>query len=674
LAAPRRWFLSLPLSRLFVPVVLIVPLVALVGCGKPDPSGAANGNACAEDTECQSAWCQTDPEFTDGYCSSQCDEENGCLDGSTCQSWRSTDYCLASCAEDTDCRDGYVCDYESCRPPCTTDQVCQSTDKCLQGHCKAACTSDDDCDSTKRCQDGKCVPPCKVDADCLPGYSCDTGTGKCKAKPGKVMGAACTASSQCATGYCLPTRKICSVKCKGSANCPSKYVCGLEKLDTDGNGLYDSAEADCVPVKGTAAAGALCDKDADCASAHCYDGFCMEGCTADSDCGSLQCLQVHLVLGGAIGKYKGCLPKQGVSTMTLGTGLTTGDVGGVDIPSTASSFVLMTSVNSTTEVGAVEKILDPNNTLVSEVADLCDYYSVPNRYTPDEQIASLFVPITPSVKLVPGVYTYTVGASDWSLPITVKLRLKLGTAQKGSFAINWIFADLSSTCISGTLKASTAASNTWMTKLRNNLTSTLKSFGLSITKETYKDLSDSQLDNITLEDSGYSTDLQKILSKSKGTTGSAINIYIVRKITGSVSSGGIILGYSGGIPGPPGVHGTVHSGLLISAQSACFEQYGYNTTYTVAHEMGHFLGLFHNEETETYPGYINNKVTCACPCGQYQSCYNSQWCRGEDPISDTDTSSSNLMYYAAESGQTFKGNLLTSGQIRVILNNPLVGH
>ena len=49
------------------------------------------------------------------------------------------------------------------------------------------------------------------------------------------------------------------------------------------------------------------------------------------------------------------------------------------------------------------------------------------------------------------------------------------------------------------------------------------------------------------------------------------------------------------------------------------------------------------------------------------------WCRGEDPIPDTTTSSKNLMYWAAESTQMFDGNQLTAGQIKTMLNNPLVG-
>ena len=44
------------------------------------------------------------------------------------------------------------------------------------------------------------------------------------------------------------------------------------------------------------------------------------------------------------------------------------------------------------------------------------------------------------------------------------------------------------------------------------------------------------------------------------------------------------------------------SGLAMSMQTACFEQYGYNPAHTLAHEFGHYLGLSHNLENTTIPG------------------------------------------------------------------------
>ena len=116
----------------------------------------------------------------------------------------------------------------------------------------------------------------------------------------------------------------------------------------------------------------------------------------------------------------------------------------------------------------------------------------------------------------------------------------------------------------------------------------------------------------------------------------------------------------------------------MSMKTACYEPYGYNPAHTLAHELGHYLGLSHNQESDFVPGYSQstNQVICPCPCGANLTCVSQagkSWCRGQDHIPDTTTSSKNLMYWAAESTQMFDGNQLTAGQVRVMLNNTLVG-
>jgi hypothetical protein len=531
-----------------------------------------------------------------------------------------------------------------------------------------------------RCQDGRCVPPCQSDAECLPGFACDTGSGQCVAKPGKKMGEPCNTSQECATDYCLPTRKICSVRCTGNSKCPSGYVCGLEKFDTDGNGTHDDVEADCVPVQGKGAVGSTCTADDHCASGHCYNGFCMEACASDADCDkTAQCLDVNIVLKAAIPKYKGCLPRVGTSEFTLGT-FDSGSTKGVDIPANASSFVLLTEMSTLTEIPAINQLKDPNNAVLFDLVPPvdCTLYSQPIRYRFAEQVSSMYVPNTPTVKLVPGVYAYAVGSTN-AKPVTVKVQLKLGQASKGTLNLNWFFLNLAGTCVPGaTLNAASAKTHPWLTKLRDNMTFILKKANLSIGVETFQDLSDPSLDNLDLGGSSASTDLQKLFSSSKGKQGKAINIFLVRKITASSGmSAGIVLGISGGIPGPPGRHGTVHSGVAMSMETACYEQFGYNPGHTMAHEIGHYLGLWHNQEQLEIPGLYDNQVICPCPCGANMTCvkqWTTSWCHAGDPLPDTADSKDNLMYWAAESTNNFKGNQLTPNQIRVMLDNPVVGH
>lgn len=73
-----------------------------------------------------------------------------------------------------------------------------------------------------------------------------------------------------------------------------------------------------------------------------------------------------------------------------------------------------------------------------------------------------------------------------------------------------------------------------------------------------------------------------------------INVFFVR----AIGSAGI-LGISGGIPGPP-INGTPHSGVIVSTlgglsglSSADRRMQG----NTMAHEMGHYYGLFHTTES-----------------------------------------------------------------------------
>lgn len=673
-------------TRTVILVLVLLPLTSCSGDRTAGPPGEGElGAACVQNADCDTGWCLQEKSFPDNYCSKECAADpNICPAGSVCRDYAGYKFCLRSCGGDGDCRQGYVCDYDICLPPCGADKFCNNGDACLAGRCKAKCTSNEECPGDLRCQDGKCVPPCKTDGDCLPGYACDKGAGSCKAKPGKPMGQACGSDKECATGFCLPDRHICSIRCTSHSACPSAYSCGLETYDKDYNGTKDSALAGCVPVKGSNIAGELCGKDADCASEHCYNGFCLEGCAADGDCrdGSFQCVTVNILLKGGIPQYNGCLPRTGVSDFTLGTFNDGGtSYHGLDIPPTAASFIIVTQVQSITEVGLVSRLTDPVGNVLydSYQIDQCSYYSAPLRYAYDEQYSSMFVPNTPAVKLVSGMHTYAVGATAAGLPVTVRVKLKLGLAQKGTVGINWYFLNLANhACLSGpTLNAASAPSHSWLGKIRNNLGTILHSMGLTIGAETYQDLNKPALDVIELPLTGTGTELQQLFASSQGKQGSAINVFLTRDIKAGGMSGGIILGIAGGIPGPSGDHGTVHSGVAMSMQTACFEFMGYNPAHTLAHEMGHYLGLSHNVENET-PGLVDGQVVCACPCGANLSCVTpstgGQYCRGMDPIPDTTTSADNLMYWAAESTQLFKGNQLTPGQIRVILDNPVVGH
>jgi hypothetical protein len=150
-------------------------------------------------------------------------------------------------------------------------------------------------------------------------------------------------------------------------------------------------------------------------------------------------------------------------------------------------------------------------------------------------------------------------------------------------------------------------------------------------------------------------ELQELFARTAGAVGPVLNLMLVRGISSSAGLENAI-GIAGAIAGPAGLHGTVASGVVA----------GWETTLgrvdllpqTLAHECGHYLGLWHTRESQ---------AACATPSQMMCSPFG-----GVDPITDTptDASAANyLMYWQASNG----GNVAISpGQSVVMRGHPLV--
>lgn len=127
-----------------------------------------------------------------------------------------------------------------------------------------------------------------------------------------------------------------------------------------------------------------------------------------------------------------------------------------------------------------------------------------------------------------------------------------------------------------------------------------------------------------------------------------LNLFVVQQI---LLGEGNVLGISGGIPGPAGVHGFGTSGVVMTAAVVADPEIG---SQTLAHEMGHFLGLFHTTEVDAVMA-DDLTDTPECPA--------DAWRRPDLPCPDFP----NLMFPYAHPGAQ-----VTAQQVQMLHMSPLV--
>ncbi|MBX7192917.1 MAG: hypothetical protein K1X94_12705 [Sandaracinaceae bacterium] len=637
---------------------LAVLLAALwiAGCGgdAPPPGDDAGvpvvGTACGPGQACgPGLTCLTD--FPGGYCTSLC-EGAACVAGAICDRGISPALCTDACATRADCREGYQCWRGGCVPACTDGPSCG-----MEG---------------ASCEGGQCVgAECTDPSMCPPGWSCLAGI--CTEVPdgGPVLlglGAACTMDAECSSGICLPPERggICSIGCVDALSCtsttPFSAACG-PVTHAGAVGTF------CIPYRGSGALnGDPCTTNEECQSSTCLVGTCTEACNEPRDCTlGLECGDMPYEAGSFSGcHFPGGNPYEVVlPDLTLMAGFGNSlqrvalppDVGSITLGCAhVSGDPLAMAFNQVTQTsfGATVTHFD--------LTGLYDWIDQPNRWIPQDGYELITMGL-------PGSTSDRVSLRRSSVRFNVLVFQRMDGDTGSATVRPSVLVRRGSDPATGAIEvavhlvgvgvtAAAAPSDSRVQALLGRMDEVLAAVGIRRASTSYHDVASSTLSTIDSAD-GPDSELAQLFRLSAGRSGRVLSLFLVRTIEAG-RSGFNTLGIAGGIPGPVGVHGTMHSGVAIAFDASVAGPSGRLAGQVAAHESGHYLGLFHvTEQLRPCTGSETPDTTMCMPFG------------GGDTLADTvygdDT---NLMNWSLVGGGT--NTALTTGQGHVLRHSALV--
>ena len=291
-------------------------------------------------------------------------------------------------------------------------------------------------------------------------------------------------------------------------------------------------------------------------------------------------------------------------------------------------------------------VVVPSSWLSNDQAAPSLCLSCPNRIASSEASFAALLPNNESTELVAGTHNismYAYAMSGFSaLPLqsgTATLRvvakLRPSAPEAGILDINFHFTGAAG------LTAASAPDDPVFQASLDSLRELYATAGIELGTLTYTDIPSEfrVIESVVVPKS----DLQEMFALSRDQPRAALNVFIVEELLTGIGNFGVLLGVSGGIPGPP-MAATLRSGVAIATkrspevQTAMFKVLG--------HEMGHHLGLFHTSEQDLGFGPAIH-----------------------DPIGDTAEDDASFLMF-----NTGEGTTISVTQAEVMRANPWIRH
>lgn len=306
----------------------------------------------------------------------------------------------------------------------------------------------------------------------------------------------------------------------------------------------------------------------------------------------------------------------------------------VDVPADAISLSLEGEMGTGDAVGLAE-LTGPGGKVYENTSSTGAFIWIPG-----DEVGSPTVPNTDrsDVQLVPGGGTYSFRLFRWSgTGATMKVRAIVERRPGPNATIGVLDLDVwLANAI--TPKAATASTDVYLQQVLDAMDTILSQAGVRLGDVRYHDVTDAKYDDVT------DSEFPPMLRLTASVADPRLNLFFVR-----TALGGGVLGVSATIAGPLR-NGTGLSGIMSLYGG------GYSASLlglVAAHEIGHYLGLYHTAESDGSHDFVDDTAECpasgtsaACPTagGGY------------------------LMHWQAVGGTT-----ISPGQAHVIVGHPCVG-
>ena len=392
--------------------------------------------------------------------------------------------------------------------------------------------------------------------------------------------------------------------------CATDSDCSGACVRAPGVAAVDLARLDlaCGPATAASSDGALCDTNADCGRGLCVvAGSCVAPCVVDGDCGPRQrCTELWVrTSSSALQWLNGCVDRVNAPPDVHVSRGRAGVVRGADTPDTLSLahapgtqvMVLEPELPQTLYASRFRTSETPAVMLFDAEGYAGDGPPPLAPFGTPGPVLSILMPNGPRARRSPAGYGLDL-YSDSRTPVFVTSMSRERIGHTLDLDLFYVGArGLAPSGDRGPARIADALATVERVCAR---------FGVRLgVVRQHEIVGQLQRDFAVIEGTsdGSLPEMPELLRLSAGAGRSSVSLFLVREVS-------LALGVAGGIPGPESIHGTGSSGILIAVD--LHDPTADDLGYTMAHEIGHFLGLWHTTE---YDGSIYEPLpdTLRCP-------------------------------------------------------------